>query len=96
MKQSNLLFKVYRPTILLYIFSVTLSCQQMSVRTTPEGTIKEVSGSNNLRNPGSKATSEKKMRAMIEQSVKIWNQGELALVDKLYAPEYVPLPYRYR
>ena len=89
MKSSNQLFNVYYPTILLTVFSVTLSCQQMSVRTTPEGTIKEVRGSNSLRNPGSKTTSEKKMRAMIKQSVKIWNQGKLALVDKLYAPEYV-------
>ena len=90
MKSANQLFKVYAPTILLYVFSVTLSCQQMSVRTNPEtGEIDEVSGISIIRNPGSKATSETKMKAMIEQAVKIWNQGELALVDKLYAPEYV-------
>ena len=89
MKRSKLLFKVYPPTILLTVFSVTLSCQQMTVRTNPVGEIDEVSGMSNIRTPGSKAISERKMRTMIEQSVKIWNQGELALIDKLYAPEYV-------
>ncbi len=68
MKSANQLFKVYAPTILLYVFSVTLSCQQMSVRTNPEtGEIDEVSGISIIRNPGSKATSETKMKAMIEQ-----------------------------
>ena len=61
----------------------------MTVRTNPVGEIDEVSGMSNIRTPGSKAISERKMRTMIEQSVKIWNQGELALIDKLYAPEYV-------
>lgn len=90
MKRSNFFFKVFPPTILLTVFSITQSCQQMSVRTNPEtGEIDEVSGISNIRNPGSKATSETKMKAMIEQSFKIWNQGELALVDKLYAPEFV-------
>lgn len=89
MKRSKLLFKVYPPTILLTVFSVTLSCQQMTVRTNPVGEIDEVSGMSNIRTPGSKAISERKMRTMMEQSVKIWNQGELALIDKLYAPEYV-------
>ncbi len=89
MKQSNLLFKVYPPAILLTVFSLVLSCQQTTVRTKPDGTISEIS-SISYKNPsGSKATSEIKMKAMIEQSIKIWNEGELVLIEKLYAAEYV-------
>ena len=33
--------------------------------------------------------AEEEMKALVEQSLEIWNTGNMALVDELYAPEYV-------
>lgn len=35
------------------------------------------------------AQSVEKMRAIVDQNIELWNTGNLAMVDELYAPEFV-------
>ena len=35
------------------------------------------------------AQSEEKMEALVERALEVWNKGNLALIEELYAPNYV-------